>query len=121
YNCKTDGVRPITGAPRDEFAPIAKRVRQVRIEPAVLGGGDLDVAAIDQFGLACRAKPVAGGGAAFAVRSGNRKIAAIAAADAPRLSAAVSGARSLGFVGRKSRASKWHKDLAGCRRRQAAE
>ena len=121
HSGEADGVCPVTSAPVDELAPVAKCVWQICIGRAVFGGGDFNIAAIDKFGFACRAKSVARGSAAFPVRSGNRKIAAIAAADAPTLTAAVSGARSLGFVRRKSRVSKWRKDLGRRRRRPPAE
>ena len=53
---ETDLVLPIAGASRDQLVAIAKRIRQFGIGLAVLGCGVVDIAAIDDFGFARRAK-----------------------------------------------------------------
>jgi hypothetical protein len=85
---ETDLVLAIAGASRDQLVAIAKRIRQFGIGLAVLGCGAVDIAAIDDFGFARRAKAAACCCAALAVRGRHRKVTPVAGAHAIRLRAA---------------------------------
>src|SRR5260370_20757372 len=54
------GARPIWSLPLhvhpDQLVAVAKRIRQFGIRRSVLGSGIIDIAAVDHFGLARRAK-----------------------------------------------------------------
>src|SRR5207248_10687350 len=103
---------------------VAKRIRQFGIGLAVLRCGVVDIAAIDEFGFARRAKAAACCCAALAVRGRYRKITPVAGAHAIRLRAAgvIADARTWVVLGSEeiALAPKWQPDH-GSRRPAAPE
>src|SRR6266849_7942255 len=92
---QTDLILAVAGASRDQLVAVAKRVGKFGIGFSGLGRGIVDAAAVNDFGVAGRAKTVAGGRPALTVRCRYREIAPVAGAHAIGLPAAgIAGTRA---------------------------
>src|SRR4051812_18091438 len=83
----------VAGAALDDFVAVAEGVGQLGIRLAVLGGGIVYVAAVDDLGFGRRTQAVAGLRLALAVRARDREMPAVAGTHAEGLPAAIARPR----------------------------